>query len=117
MHKPTWNYATVHAWGKPRLIEDPDWLHEHLNALTRHNERERPAPWEVADAPAPFITAQMKGIVGLEIPIERLEGKWKVSQNRPEGDRKGVLAGFQGQGEASQEMAELVAEYGKLERD
>ena len=114
---PTWNYATVHAWGKARLIEDTSWLAHHLGMLTRHKEEERSAPWEVADAPAPFIASQMKGIVGIEIKIDRLEGKWKVSQNRPEGDRKGVLAGFRGQGEASHAMAALVAEYGHVGED
>lgn len=112
---PTWNYATVHAWGKPRLIEDAGWLAHHLHALTRHKEQERPAPWEVADAPGPYIASQMKGIVGIEIEIQRLEGKVKVSQNRPEKDRKGVLAGFRQQGEGSHAMAALVAEYGHVE--
>lgn len=114
---PTWNYATVHAWGKPRLIESAAWLARHLDALTRHKEGERSAPWDVADAPPSYIAAQMKGIVGLEIDIERLEGKVKVSQNRPEGDRRGVLAGFREQGEGSQGMAALVAEYGHVEED
>lgn len=114
---PTWNYITVHAWGRPRLIEDSEWLARHLHELTQHKEQERLAPWEVDDAPASFITSQMKGIVGIEIEIDRLEGKWKVSQNRPEKDRKGVLAGFRQQGEASQPMAALVAEYGSIEDD
>ncbi len=114
---PTWNYATVHAWGKPRLIEDTDWLVHHLHLLTQHKEQERTAPWEVVDAPAPFLASQMKGIVGIEIGIERLAGKWKVSQNRPEKDRKGVVAGFKQQGEGSQAMAALVAQYGHVDED
>lgn len=114
---PTWNYATVHAWGGARLVEDAAWLARHLDTLTRHKEGERPAPWEVADAPGSYIASQMKGIVGIEIVIERLEGKFKVSQNRPEGDRKGVAAGFRGQGEGSQAMAALVARYGHVEED
>lgn len=112
---PTWNYATVHVWGTPRLIEDPAWLASHLAMLTQHKEQERPASWAVTDAPASFIASQMKGIVGIEIDIDRLEGKWKVSQNRPEKDRQGVLTGFQQQGEASRPMADLVAEYGGLQ--
>lgn len=109
---PTWNYATVHAWGSPRLIEDVPWLQRHLHELTQHQEEVRSAPWEVSDAPASFITAQLKGIVGLEIEIDRLEGKWKVSQNRPEKDRKGVLTGLRGEGQEAEPMAALVAKYG-----
>ena len=112
---PTWNYATVHAWGKARLIPDAAWLLYHLNSLTRHKEGERPAPWEVADAPDAYIASQMKGIVGIEIEIARMEGKFKVSQNRPEEDRKGVLAGFRGRGE--HQMAALVAEYGHVKEE
>lgn len=112
---PTWNYATVHVWGRPRLIEDTEWLARHLRELTQHKEQERSAPWEVDDAPAPFIASQMKGIVGIEIAIDRLAGKWKVSQNRPGKDRKGVLTGFRQQGEEA--MAALVAEYGVIEND
>lgn len=112
---PTWNYATVHAWGRPRVTEDADWLRQQLEALTQQQEEARSTPWDVGDAPAPFIAAQLKGIVGLEIEVDRLEGKWKVSQNRPEGDRKGVLAGFREQGGEAEAMAALVAEYGRLE--
>ena len=109
---PTWNYATVHAWGRPRPIEDAAWLLRHLHELTQHQEQPRSAPWEVGDAPEPFIAAQLKGIVGLEVEIRRLEGKWKVSQNRPERDRRGVLAGFLEGGPEAEPMAALVAEYG-----
>jgi len=109
---PTWNYATVHAWGRPRLIEDVAWLQSQLHELTQHQEQARPVPWEVGDAPASFIAAQLKGIVGLEIEIDRLEGKWKVSQNRPEKDRRGVLAGFREKGLEDEAMAALVAKYG-----
>ncbi|UQN08137.1 FMN-binding negative transcriptional regulator [Deinococcus sp. QL22] len=114
---PTWNYATVHAWGRPRWIEDPVWLAHHLNRLTRHQEQGRPVPWEVSDAPAPFIASQTKGIVGIELEISRIEGKWKVSQNRPEPDRRGVVAGFRQQGEAAHPMAALVAEYGAIQEE
>lgn len=106
---PTWNYATVHAWGRPHVTEDEAWLRQQLHDLTQHQEGSQDAPWRVSDAPAPFIAAQLRGIVGLEIPIERLEGKWKVSQNRSEGDRRGVLAGFRE--EDADHMAALVAEY------
>ncbi len=109
---PTWNYATVHAWGRPRLTEDADWLERQLHELTQHQEEVRSAPWEIGDAPASFIAPQLKGIVGLEIEIDRLEGKWKVSQNRPEKDRRGVLVGLRGEGREAEPMAALVAEYG-----
>jgi transcriptional regulator len=106
---PTWNYVTVHAWGRPRIIEDTGWLHRQLVDLTTMQEQGRPEPWAVTDAPEPFIAAQMKAIIGLEIPIARIEGKWKVSQNRSEADRHGVVEGLQKQGGGSEAMAELVA--------
>lgn len=111
---PTWNYATVHAWGRPRVIDDPAWLEQQLHGLTHQQEAERPTSWTVDDAPAAYIAAQRKGIVGLEIPIRRIEGKWKVSQNRPEADREGVRRGLHGEGPAAAEMAALVAAYGRL---
>lgn len=112
---PTWNYATVHAWGRPHLIEDTRWLLRQLHALINNHEHPRPEPWGVDDAPDAFIAAQLKGIVGIEIVIARMEGKWKVSQNRPEQDRRGVFEGLHAQGNTAQEMAALVAHYGRLE--
>jgi transcriptional regulator len=109
---PTWNYVTVHAWGRPRVIDDAAWLHRQIGALTHSREHSRPAPWHVSDAPPEFIEGQVKGIIGLEVPIARIEGKWKVSQNRPELDRRGVVAGFLDEGELA--MAALVAERGGL---
>jgi transcriptional regulator len=91
---PTWNYVTVQAWGKPRLVEDAAWLRRQIDDLTHAQERTRPQPWAVGDAPDDYIAAQMKAIVGIEIPIERIEGKWKLSQNRPEADKAGVVAGL-----------------------
>jgi transcriptional regulator len=114
---PTWNYATVHAWGRPHVIEDPRWLLHHLQELTQHQEQARATPWHVHDAPDAFIAAQLKGIVGIEIVIDRIEGKWKVSQNRPEQDRRGVLEGLREEGESAKHMAALVAHYGRLEED
>jgi transcriptional regulator len=107
---PTWNYATVHAWGKPVVIDDPAWLRHQIDGLTLAREGLRPEPWKVDDAPPDFVTAQIKGIIGVEIPIGRIEGKWKVSQNRPEADRAGVVAGYRGQGVAGASMADLVAQ-------
>jgi transcriptional regulator len=89
---PTWNYAIVQAWGTPRLIEDAAWLRALVGTLTTRHEAGRAEPWAVEDAPEAFIAAQLRGIVGLEIPIARIEGKWKLSQNRPAADREGVIA-------------------------
>jgi transcriptional regulator len=111
---PTWNYVTVHAWGRPRVVEDPAWLRRQLEDLTLLKEGGRPEPWKVDDAPAPYVAAQIKGIVGVEIPIDRIEGKWKVSQNRSEADRAGVVAGLRGEGASAGAIAELVAERGGL---
>jgi transcriptional regulator len=108
---PTWNYAIVQAWGRPKVIDDPEWLAGQTRALTEQHEGERPEPWAVADAPEPFIAAQLKGTIGIEIPILRIKGKWKASQNRQFDDRAGVAAGLEQQGdEASLAMAQLVRE-------
>lgn len=111
---PTWNYITVHAWGRPRVMDDATWLRRQIDDLTRHNEATRPVVWNVSDAPDAFIAAQVKAIVGLEIPIARIEGKWKVSQNRPAADQAGVVAGLRGQGDRAEAMANLVAQRGKV---
>jgi transcriptional regulator len=95
-------------------IDDPDCLRRQIDSLTRTREGLRPEPWKVDDAPADFLAAQIKGIIGVEITIGRIEGKWKVSQNRPEPDRAGVAAGYRGQGPAGASMADLVAERGGL---
>ena len=108
---PTWNYAVVQVYGRMRVIEDAAWLGEQVRSLTDRHEADRPAPWAVADAPEAFVRAQLKGIVGIEIAIGRIEAKWKVSQNRNEADRAGVAEGLLGEDdETAQAMAELVAE-------
>jgi transcriptional regulator len=91
---PTWNYVVVHAYGYLKIIEDVEWLMTHLASLTKIHEAESPVPWKIGDAPPDYIASLAKGIVGLEITIERLEGKWKVSQNRSEQDRTGVAMGL-----------------------
>lgn len=91
---PTWNYVAVHAYGKLRIVEDAQWLLDHLHALTDQSEVIAEVPWKVSDAPADFIQKLTGGIVGFELPISRLEGKWKVSQNRDDVDAKGVLEGL-----------------------
>ncbi len=110
---PTWNYITVHAWGRPRVIDDAGWLRRQIDDLTNHKEESRADPWLVSDAPEAFVAAQIKGIIGLEIPIARIEGKWKVSQNRPAADQAGVIAGLRGGGDEAEIMALHVAERRK----
>jgi transcriptional regulator len=108
---PTWNYAVVQAFGPLQVRDDRDWLAQQIGELTASQEDSREQPWAVSDAPAPFVEMQLKAIVGLEIPISRIEGKWKMSQNRPEKDRATVIAGLHAQGdEVSQAVAALVAE-------
>ena len=111
---PTWNYAMVQARGKAKLRDQSDWLTPQLSALTTAREATRPQPWSVADAPSDYIEAQKRAIVGIEIEIAVLEGKWKVSQNQPEANRRSVVAGFSVD-DSTREMAELVRNYGKLE--
>jgi transcriptional regulator len=91
---PTWNYVVVHAYGPLRVIQDEHWLLTNVTKLTDIHEAGSPVPWKVSDAPQDFIKSQLKGIIGLELPIQRLEGKWKVSQNRTESERKGVIEGL-----------------------
>lgn len=89
---PTYNYAVVHAHGTLRAIEDPAWILALLERLTAHHEAARTAPWSVRDAPPDFIETLLKAIVGIEIPLDRLHGKWKMSQNRPPVDQAAVAA-------------------------
>lgn len=107
---PTWNYVTVQVRGRPTIIEDAVWLRRQLDELTEHQEQDRAAPWAVDDAPARFVAGQIKGIVGLTIPIDRIDGKWKVSQNRSASDRAGVAAGLSDEDGPAQSLAALVAE-------
>jgi transcriptional regulator len=99
---PTWNYLAVHAYGRIEFFEDPERLRAIVAELTRRHESTRPAPWAVSDAPAEFIAAQLKGIIGFRLPIERLEGRWKLSQNRPPADRRGVIEGLRREGGAAE---------------
>ena len=95
------------------MVDDPAWIVAQIDALTRQQEAPRPEPWAVSDAPADFIAAQVASIVGVEIPLTRLEGKWKVSQNRTAADQAGVIAGLVAQGDpASRALADLVADRG-----
>ena len=106
---PTWNYVVVHAYGIPRVIEDPAWLHQHVSDLSQTHEAGRAEPWQVGDAPDDYIQKMLGAIVGLEIPVTRLLGKSKLSQNRSEEDRRGVISGLDASGDAdSLAMAELL---------
>jgi len=105
---PTWNYVVVQIRGTPRVIDDPAWVREQIGELTSSREDRRSRPWKIADAPEPYIEAQLRAIIGVEIPILSIEGKWKVSQNRSAADRQGVRDGLQAEGLG--EMARLVAE-------
>lgn len=104
---PTWNFTMVQARGNARLVDDGQWLRRQLDDLTDAHEARMPQPWKVADAPADFLEAVSRAIVGIEIPITAIAGKWKTSQNRSTADRAGVAAGLQQHGEEA--MAALVA--------
>ena len=108
---PTWNYAVVHAHGPMRFIDDRAWLRAFVERLTHRHEAARPEPWKVTDAPADYIDTQLGAIIGLEVPITRLVGKWKVSQNRASRDRAGAIEGLAREGgETGAAMARLIRE-------
>jgi transcriptional regulator len=104
---PTWNYVVVQVRGTPRVIDDRAWLRTQIEELTSSQENPRSMPWKVTDAPEQFIFDQIQAIIGIEIPILTIEGKWKVSQNRSAADRRGVQEGLEREGKS--EMARLVA--------
>ncbi|MBA4176905.1 MAG: transcriptional regulator [Leptothrix sp. (in: Bacteria)] len=105
---PTWNYAVVHAHGVLRAVEDAPWLHALVSGLTDHHEAEFARPWAVGDAPADFVQQLLRAIVGIEIPVQRLLGKWKISQNRSEPDRQGVATGLAEGTADARAMSELM---------
>lgn len=107
---PTWNYAVVHAYG-PLIVRDGrDWLRDLVTRLTDQQEAALPQPWRVDDAPADYLDRMLGAIVGIEIPVHRLVGKWKVSQNRSDADRIAVAQGLGQLDDAqAQAMADLVA--------
>jgi transcriptional regulator len=92
---PTWNYATVHAYGAMRAISDKAWLDQFLRRLSERHEAREAAPWRMADQPEAFLGGMMNGIVGFEIAVTRLEGKFKLSQNRPATDRPRIIAALE----------------------
>jgi transcriptional regulator len=108
---PTWNYAVVHAHGPLVIRDDRDWLRDLVSRLTRQQEADMPQPWGINDAPADYIERMLGAIVGIEIQVTRIEGKWKVSQNRADADRAGVVDGLaQLADPQAQAMAALVAD-------
>jgi transcriptional regulator len=103
---PTWNYVTIHAYGPVEFFDDTERLRAIVTRLTERQEAARAEPWAVSDAPADFIDGMLRGIVGFALPIARLEGKWKMSQNRPAQDRAGVITGLEADG--MEDVADLV---------
>lgn len=102
---PTWNYAVVHAHGTLRAVDDAAWLHALVSRLTRQHESGRAAPWDIGDAPEDYVQQMLRAIVGIEIDLTRLVGKFKLSQNRSQADRLGVVAAL----EAAEASAQAVA--------
>lgn len=110
---PTWNYMVVHARGPLHFIEDAGWLRRHLDALTRRMERGFAEPWAVSDAPADYVEKMIAATVGIEMMIGSLQGKWKISQNQPEGNRSGAAQGLQALGsDQSRAMAQSIGQHG-----
>jgi len=108
---PTYNYIVVHAHGALRVVQDKAWLRALVERLTNRFEGQRAEPWRVTDAPGEFVDKLLGAIVGLEMPVTRLIGKWKLSQNRPQEDRDGVVRGLSESGDAEQlAIARLVNE-------
>ncbi len=102
---PTWNYAVAHAQGPLKIVDDAEWLRALVTRLTASQESALEKPWQVTDAPADYINTMLKAIVGIEIPVRRLQGKWKMSQNRLPQDREGVIQGLEARGdEAGRDM-------------
>ena len=111
---PTFNYIVVHACGTMRVFEDADWLRKFVGGLTDRFEASRAQPWAVTDAPEDFVAMQLRAIVGIEIQLTRLIGKWKTSQNRPAADQLGVVAGLRESDDAvAQAMAAAVEQNRK----
>jgi transcriptional regulator len=106
---PTWNYIVVHAYGRLRFQDDPAWLRRHVEALTATHEAVQTAPWSVSDAPSDYIDSLIKGIVGFELTITRLLGKWKLNQNKTDAERGGLVRAMREHGDAdTTTMAELI---------
>ena len=106
---PTWNYEVLNAYGPLVIHDDPDWVHALVTRLTDHHEADRTPSWRVTDAPATYVQGQLKAIVGLELVIQRVEAKAKMSQNQPARNRAGVVAGLAAGSPADQLVSDRVA--------
>lgn len=111
---PTWNYCMVQVRGQAQVIEQAGWLREQLEQLTANHENQRSQPWQVSDAPADYISAQLRGIVGVEIPIAAIEGKWKMSQNQSPANRQGVIDGLNAESESAALLDMMLAGSGEV---
>ncbi|WP_426702546.1 FMN-binding negative transcriptional regulator [Rhodanobacter sp. Col0626] len=108
---PTWNYAVVHVHGRLRVVDDASWLRGLLETLTSHHEAGQSKPWKIGDAPEDHIEKSLRAIVGLEIAIDRIEGKFKLSQNHPARNRAGVIVGLRERdGDGDAELATLMGQ-------
>jgi transcriptional regulator len=105
---PTWNYVTAHVHGRLVVHDDPAWVEANVRALTARHESGRPEPWSVDDAPAPYVEGQLKAIVGLEVVIDRIEAKFKLSQNRPVEDVDGAIAGLTAEAAGGSELVDAM---------
>ena len=105
---PTWTYIVVHAHGLLQSVDDADWLHAHVTGISDAMEADRPAPWAVDDAPADYIAALARGIVGLRLPVARLEGAWKVNQHKTDADRAGTAEGLAASGPQGAALARVL---------
>ncbi|MCB5199645.1 FMN-binding negative transcriptional regulator [Loktanella sp. TSTF-M6] len=105
---PTWTYIVVHAHGTVAPMQDDADLLQHLHDLTDHNERPRAEPWSVNDAPDGYIAARQRGIIGLRMTVDRIEGAWKINQNKPEADRNGTADGLAASGEMGRALADVL---------
>lgn len=108
---PTWNYAVVHAHGYLQTRQETTWIRSHLEELTNRNESVAGGDWQISDAPADYVERMMSMVVGVEMQIEKLEGKWKVSQNQPMQNRDGVINGLKALAGGGCPMAEIVEMY------
>jgi len=112
---PTWNYVAIHVYGRPVFFEDKGRLLELVTHLTNVHEAPFDNPWKVSNAPRDYIEAELKSIVGFEMPISRIEGKWKMNQNRSDADRKGVIKGLSEMHDANADL--VAAEIKKREEE
>ena len=115
---PTWGYIAVHAHGTLRAVDDAAWLRSHVEMLTDLHERDRKLPWAVSDAPDRYIEVMLRGIVGVQLTVERLIGSWKLNQHRSQEDQASTMAGLASSGEAaSREFGEVMAEILRPDED